>query len=434
MRWLALLARIVGWLLTPLVVWAASFLGAWLATSFATGHLRRRAPDLYFTIGSGLHRGLVMTLIWMRILRSSRRLRHSLHVTARACPSSRRRWTPPRRNRRRSRRRRRRGAARMSCGCALAALQRRVYRIGRLPAAAHPPTHDSGRLPPLPLRPSRAPTPSRLTVAPRRRSLVYRRRVTHDSAGHTLHRDGCWKSAEAGRRTPVPLLYTGEPPRRVNDSTIEAADLAALSAGQPLSGQPRTPATHEGAMRSALLLRGTAAAPAAGSGPGIRAGPAVHRAGGHNLPARFHRADHRAVERWRFTGPTWMAMRHWGISGEVERTSRCSKAGSLGLYLVGGFVRRNGHSREARPFWGSWSGGVGYEVFPFGVIALGIEGRYRALGPGRLPRYRAGIPSRCAPPDSLRPDSPHDDRDGSLVPAYRQRHPHRPAERRGHRG
>jgi hypothetical protein len=26
-----------------------------------------------------------------------------------------------------------------------------------------------------------------------------------------------------GKRTPIPLLYTGAPPRLVNDSTIEAA-------------------------------------------------------------------------------------------------------------------------------------------------------------------------------------------------------------------
>ncbi|HSR93146.1 MAG TPA: hypothetical protein VLK88_17700, partial [Gemmatimonadales bacterium] len=49
MRWLALFARIIGWLLTPLVVWAASFLGAWLATWFATGIAAPRA-GLYTTL------------------------------------------------------------------------------------------------------------------------------------------------------------------------------------------------------------------------------------------------------------------------------------------------------------------------------------------------------------------------------------------------
>jgi hypothetical protein len=85
MRWLALFARIVGWLLTPLVVWAASFLGAWLATWFATGIAAPRA-GLYATLISGLIAGLVMTLVWMRVLRRSRRLRKSLHVTSEGLP------------------------------------------------------------------------------------------------------------------------------------------------------------------------------------------------------------------------------------------------------------------------------------------------------------------------------------------------------------
>lgn len=85
MRWLALLARIIGWLLTPLVVWAASFLGAWFGTWFAAG-LPNPRSGLYVTVGSGLVAGLAMALIWMRILRRSRRLRHSLHVTPEGLP------------------------------------------------------------------------------------------------------------------------------------------------------------------------------------------------------------------------------------------------------------------------------------------------------------------------------------------------------------
>lgn len=85
MRWLVLVARIIGWLLTPLVVWAASFLGAWIATSFA-GSLPSPRTGFYLTIGAGLLAGVAMTLLWMRILRSSRRLRHSLHMTAEGLP------------------------------------------------------------------------------------------------------------------------------------------------------------------------------------------------------------------------------------------------------------------------------------------------------------------------------------------------------------
>src|SRR4029453_14811723 len=85
MRWLALFARIVGWLLPPLGGWAASFLGAWLATWFAAGVGAPRA-GLYTTLISGLIAGLVMTLIWMKVLRRSRRLRQSLHVTSEGLP------------------------------------------------------------------------------------------------------------------------------------------------------------------------------------------------------------------------------------------------------------------------------------------------------------------------------------------------------------
>jgi hypothetical protein len=35
MRWLGILVRVVGWLLTPLVVWAASFSAAWLVLQAA---------------------------------------------------------------------------------------------------------------------------------------------------------------------------------------------------------------------------------------------------------------------------------------------------------------------------------------------------------------------------------------------------------------
>lgn len=85
MRWLALLARIIGWLLTPLVVWAASFLGAWVATWFA-GSFPNPRTGLFVTLGAGLVTGLAITLIWMRVLRGSRRLRRSLHVTPEGLP------------------------------------------------------------------------------------------------------------------------------------------------------------------------------------------------------------------------------------------------------------------------------------------------------------------------------------------------------------
>lgn len=85
MRWLALLLRIVGWLLTPFMVWAASFLGAWVGAGMFR-NLESPRDALYYTAASGLITGLVATFFWLRFLRKSPRLRHSLHVTREGLP------------------------------------------------------------------------------------------------------------------------------------------------------------------------------------------------------------------------------------------------------------------------------------------------------------------------------------------------------------
>jgi hypothetical protein len=57
------------------------------------------------------------------------------------------------------------------------------------------------------------------------------------------------------------------------------------------------------------------------------------------------------------------------------------KDGRSGPYLVGGVAGglvTEGHETV----WGSWSAGLGYEVFLFNALALGAEGRYRSFGPG----------------------------------------------------
>jgi cell wall-associated NlpC family hydrolase len=43
----------------------------------------------------------------------------------------------------------------------------------------------------------------------------------------------------------------------------------------------------------------------------------------------------------------------------------------------GGIITRGDNS-----FWGSWSAGVGYELFPVGGVSFALEGRYRHVGPG----------------------------------------------------
>jgi hypothetical protein len=85
MRWVRAIVRVVGWLLTPLVAWAACFLGAWLATLAAPG-VSSAMTGFVFTICVGAAAGFGGLLLWMRVLRRSPRLRHSLHVTREGIP------------------------------------------------------------------------------------------------------------------------------------------------------------------------------------------------------------------------------------------------------------------------------------------------------------------------------------------------------------
>jgi hypothetical protein len=85
MRWLRLLLLIIGWLLTPLVVWAASVLGAWAGAR--AGHALATADQaLAVTVAGGALAGFVSVFVWMRLLRRSPRLRHSLGITREGIP------------------------------------------------------------------------------------------------------------------------------------------------------------------------------------------------------------------------------------------------------------------------------------------------------------------------------------------------------------
>ncbi|HXG43126.1 MAG TPA: hypothetical protein VNJ71_00050 [Gemmatimonadales bacterium] len=85
MRWQRTLVRILGWLLTPLVAWAASFLAAWafLRTQRAFDHpWTAIALALAIAVGAGV----AALLGWLQLLRRSPRLRHSLHVDRAGLP------------------------------------------------------------------------------------------------------------------------------------------------------------------------------------------------------------------------------------------------------------------------------------------------------------------------------------------------------------
>ncbi len=72
-------ARVFGWLLTPVVAWIASFLGAWVAAS-----LTSRALDLRWrlgvVIGMGALAATVSAILWLRLIRRSPTLQTALAV------------------------------------------------------------------------------------------------------------------------------------------------------------------------------------------------------------------------------------------------------------------------------------------------------------------------------------------------------------------
>jgi cell wall-associated NlpC family hydrolase len=66
------------------------------------------------------------------------------------------------------------------------------------------------------------------------------------------------------------------------------------------------------------------------------------------------------------------------------------RAGRTGLYLLGG-VEAGLATRGQDTYWGSWSAGLGYEVFPFGGLSFAIEGRYRDISPGGFHGVEMGL-------------------------------------------
>lgn len=85
MRWAALALRIIGWLLTPLVAWAASFLGAWMIL-LATGEAAAPRTVLALALGAAILSGAVSLLLWRRLLKRFPKLRRSLHVSTAGLP------------------------------------------------------------------------------------------------------------------------------------------------------------------------------------------------------------------------------------------------------------------------------------------------------------------------------------------------------------
>jgi hypothetical protein len=73
-RWLAHAIVVVGWLLTPLWAWGASFLGAWVGARLAMG---LSSPTAMLAVAGAIALGGGLGALWLWV-RMMRRLPHRL--------------------------------------------------------------------------------------------------------------------------------------------------------------------------------------------------------------------------------------------------------------------------------------------------------------------------------------------------------------------
>lgn len=85
MRVLRFVLRMFGWLLTPLVAWAASFLGAVLGAALAGG-LAGALTGVAVTVAMGLVFAVLGTHVWLRLVRRSPEIRAALSLEADGTP------------------------------------------------------------------------------------------------------------------------------------------------------------------------------------------------------------------------------------------------------------------------------------------------------------------------------------------------------------
>jgi len=76
----------LGWLLTPMIAWAASFLGAWIGTGIAS-RFASAMVGLRVTILMGALAAIGATIGWMRLLRRSPQLREALALSEEGVPT-----------------------------------------------------------------------------------------------------------------------------------------------------------------------------------------------------------------------------------------------------------------------------------------------------------------------------------------------------------
>ena len=87
MRWIRLLFRIFGWLLTPFMAWAASFFGA-VGGALVAIRMEDPVEGLAVTALCGALTGFTGLIAWLEYLRRSPEVREVLAVTEDGTPDT----------------------------------------------------------------------------------------------------------------------------------------------------------------------------------------------------------------------------------------------------------------------------------------------------------------------------------------------------------
>jgi hypothetical protein len=86
-RWLRLFLRAFGWLLTPVIAWAASFFGCVAGEVIAT-RMADPVRGVLLSIVLGAVAGFAGLLGWLRLLRRSPELQQALAITPEGVPDT----------------------------------------------------------------------------------------------------------------------------------------------------------------------------------------------------------------------------------------------------------------------------------------------------------------------------------------------------------
>jgi len=87
MRWLRLVFRVFGWLLTPFLAWAASFFGA-VGGALIAMRIANPLDGLAVTALCGAATGFAAIIVWLHYLRQSPEVREVLAVTEDGTPDT----------------------------------------------------------------------------------------------------------------------------------------------------------------------------------------------------------------------------------------------------------------------------------------------------------------------------------------------------------